>query len=237
MKTTSNARGDDLKPLRLLDVVLSWPLEDVLNENLYEDKVLKIPETFESATDYKNSFIPLLFEETRADLSPSLSAVSRAPFCEIKEVVSSQQLKLPKAPKEFKQFRHIIQLKSTTDTGEDGENYEPGNGDLIVFTNIRPKSLDDLNTLKSPYHIAYVVHAKDRYDRISVLSSKCMKMFIENEFRNNNEQKLYALHLINITTNIRTSDTLNSPHRATETKVVKHEEVFFFISLSWKWFL
>ncbi|KAL5102072.1 hypothetical protein RYX36_006399 [Vicia faba] len=110
MKTTSNARGDDLKPLRLLDVVLSWPLEDVLNENLYKDK----------------------------------------------EVVSSQQLKLPKAPKEFKQFRYIIQLKSTTDTGENGENYEPGSGDLIVFTNIRPKSLDDLNTLKRPYHIAYV---------------------------------------------------------------------------------
>lgn len=49
-----------------------------------------------------------------------------------------------------------MQLKSTIDSVENGENYEPGSGDLIVFTNIRPKSLDDLNTIKSPYHIAYV---------------------------------------------------------------------------------
>lgn len=42
MKTTSNPSEEDLKPIRLLDVVLSWPLEDVLNENLYKDKVLGI---------------------------------------------------------------------------------------------------------------------------------------------------------------------------------------------------
>ncbi|CAK8538107.1 unnamed protein product [Lathyrus sativus] len=221
MKTTSNASGEDLKPIRLLDVVLSWPLEDVINENLYKDKVHKIPETFKSPTDYKNSFIPLLLEETRADLSSSFTAVSRAPFCEIKKVVSSKQSRLPKAQKQFKQFHHKLQLKSTIHSGGDGGNYEPGSGDLIAFTNIRPKSLDDLNTLKSPYHIAYV-RAKNQFSHtVSVLSSKCMKMDIENEFWNNNEQKLYVVYLINLTTNIRISNALNSRPEGEHLNIIK----------------
>ncbi|PNX85836.1 regulator of nonsense transcripts-like protein [Trifolium pratense] len=75
-KTSDASEEDDVKHAKFLDTVLSWPIEDVLNENLYKDKVLKIPETFQLAVDYKNSFIPLLFEETRADLSSSLYSVS-----------------------------------------------------------------------------------------------------------------------------------------------------------------
>lgn len=39
MKKSTNASEDDLKPDRLLDVVLSWTFQDVLNENLYKDQV------------------------------------------------------------------------------------------------------------------------------------------------------------------------------------------------------
>src|SRR4051812_37192169 len=185
-------------------------------------QVHKISETFKSPTDYKNSFIPLLFEETRADLSSSLTAVSRAPFCEIKKVVSSKQLKLCKAPKQFKQFYHMIQLKSTIHSGEDGENYEPGSGDLIAFTNIRPKSLDDLNTLKSPYHIGYVSWGKNQFSNtVTVLSSICMKMDVENGFWNSNQQKLYLVYLINMTTNIRISNALNSPPEGEHLNLIK----------------
>ncbi|XP_050908466.1 helicase sen1 [Lathyrus oleraceus] len=184
-------------------------------------QVHKIPETFKSPTDYKNYFIPLLFEETRADLSSSFTGVSRAPFCEIKKVVSTRQLKLPKAQNQFKQFHHRLQLKSTIDSG-DGGNYEPGSGDLIAFTNIRPKSLDDLNTLKSPYHIAYVVGAKNQLSHtISVHSSKCMKVDIENDFWNNNQQKLYAVYLINMTTNIRISNALNLRPEGEHLNIIK----------------
>jgi hypothetical protein len=96
-----------------VDLCLILLLSDVLTTNTRKtymfSQVNKIPETFKSATDYKNSFIPLLFEETRTDLSSSLSGVSRAPFCEIKKVTNSKQLQLPKAQKHFKQFRHNIQ--------------------------------------------------------------------------------------------------------------------------------
>ncbi|RHN56797.1 putative P-loop containing nucleoside triphosphate hydrolase [Medicago truncatula] len=222
MDKTSNASEGDAKPRRLLDIVLSWPLEDVLNENLYKHKVHKIPETFKSATDYKNSFIPLLCEETRTDLSSSLSGVSRAPICEIKKVIKSKQLQLPKAQKHFKQFRHKIQLKSTFYSVEDGGDYEPGSGDLIAFTNIRPKSLDDLNTLKSPYHIGYVDRPKKRFsDMVSVLSSKCLKTDTEHDFGNREEPKLYAVYLMNMTTNLRISNALNSPSEGEHLNIIK----------------
>jgi len=43
MEKTSNASEEDAKPRRLLDIVLSWPLKDVLNENLYKHKVSFTP--------------------------------------------------------------------------------------------------------------------------------------------------------------------------------------------------
>jgi hypothetical protein len=40
-KTSDTSEKDELD--RLLNIVLSWPLEDVLNENLYKDKVSILP--------------------------------------------------------------------------------------------------------------------------------------------------------------------------------------------------
>ncbi|XP_058748085.1 probable helicase MAGATAMA 3 [Vicia villosa] len=221
MEMTTNAREEDLKLGRLLDVVFSWTLQDVLNENLYKDKVHKIPQTFNSATDYKNSFIPLLFEETRADLSSSLSGVSRAPFCEIKNVQESKQLELPKAQKQLIQFRHILMLNMTTEFNrvENGGKYEPGSGDLIAITHIRPKSLNDLNIPKSPYHIAYVSGGKfQSSDKISVMSSKHMTVSV---FRKNNKQKMYAVFLMNMTTNVRIWRALNSQSRGDHLNIIE----------------
>ncbi|MCI25158.1 regulator of nonsense transcripts-like protein, partial [Trifolium medium] len=43
-----------------------------------------------------------------------------------------------------------------------------------------------------------------------VLSSECMKMNIENDLWNNKELKLYAVYLMNMTTNVRIWNALNS---------------------------
>ncbi|RHN56813.1 putative P-loop containing nucleoside triphosphate hydrolase [Medicago truncatula] len=208
----------------LIDIVLSWTLEDVLNENLYKDKVHKIPETFKSATDYNNSFIPLLFEETRADLSSSLSGVSQASLCEIWKVENSKQLKFHKAQNQFIQFHHTIRLESTTesDRDENGGSYEPASGDLIAITYIKPKSLNDLNTLNSPYHIAYVNGAKNRFSgRITVLSSKCMKMDVESVSMKNNTQKMYAVYIMNMTTNVRIWKALDSKSKGDHLNIIE----------------
>jgi len=187
-------------------------------------QVHKIPETFKSATDYKNSFIPLLFEETRSDLSSSLSGVSQASLCEIWKVENSKQLKLHKAQNQFIQFHHTMRLESTTESDrvENGGNYEPAPGDLIAITHIRPKSLNDLNTLNSPYHIAYVNGAKNRFSgRITVLSSKCMKMDVESVSRKNNTQKMYAVYIMNMTTNVCIWKALDSKSKGDHLNIIE----------------
>ncbi|CAK8538106.1 unnamed protein product [Lathyrus sativus] len=217
MKKTTNASEEDLKPDRLLDVVLSWTFQDVLNDNLYKDKVQKIPETFNSAMDYKRSFIPLLFEETHSDLSSSLHGVSQAPFCEIKNIQESK----PKSQKQFTHVNLILLLKNTTefDRVENVGNYEPGSGDLIAITHIKPKSLNDLNTLKSPYHIAYVKWGgNESSDKISVMSSKCTNEF---DFRKNKTQKMYAVYLMNMTTNVRIWKALSSQSKGDHLNIIQ----------------
>lgn len=48
-----------------------------------------------------------------------------------------------------------------------------------------------------------------------------MKVDIENEFWNNNQQKLYAVYLINMTTNIRISNALNSRPEGEHLNIIK----------------
>jgi senataxin len=163
--------------------------------------------------------------------------VSQAPFCEIENVGESRQLTtfIPETQNQFIQFNHVIWLKSKTESDEVENigNYKPASGDLFAFTHIRPKSLSELNTLESPYRIAYVKEARKAWngipDRISVLTSKCMKMDNENDLGNNKElaskcmkmdigydlwnnkkMKLYAVYLMNMTTNVRIWNALTS---------------------------
>lgn len=194
LKSRKMQRMDDLGTL--VDIVFSWTLKDVLNGNLCKHKVQKIPQTFLSTKDYMQSFIPSLIEETHTDLSSSVTGVSRAPFCEILEVEMSKNFKAPKG------LFYQVALK-------DSGTYEPEVGDLIAFTDIKPKNIYDLTRSKRGYHIAYVVGSKDKSsDMIPILSSKYMET--ESYLRSNNAQKLYAVYLLNMTTNVRIWKALNS---------------------------
>ncbi|XP_047170098.1 probable helicase MAGATAMA 3 isoform X2 [Vigna umbellata] len=194
--------------LDLLETVFSWTVKDVLNENLCKHKVRKIPQTFLSITGYLNSFVPSLIEETRSDLSSSLKGVSKAPFCEI----SSVELERSRSFTPTKHLFYQIAV-NRTNSDEDGK-YEPEVGDLIAFTDFKPKSVDDLNRSKTSYHIGYVHGIKESIDKISILSSKSFDMDIPFSLTSssapklyaessNNAQKLYAFCLLNLTTNVR----------------------------------
>jgi hypothetical protein len=97
---------------------------------------------------------------------------------------------------------------------EDGGNYEPGSGDLIAFTNIRPKSLDDLNI---PTILAMLIGQKKDFQ----ISSKCLKKDTEHDLGNREEPKLYAVYLMNLTTNLRISNALNSPSEGEHLNIIK----------------
>ncbi|KAL2333166.1 hypothetical protein Fmac_014379 [Flemingia macrophylla] len=190
--------------LELVKTVFSWTIKDVLNDNLCKDKVQKIPQRFLSTTAYFNSFIPSLIEETHSALSSSLKGVSRAPFCEISSVERSIT-----PTKNFLCYQ--ISVKRT-DIDVNGK-YEPEAGDLIAFTDIKPKTVDDLDRPKREYHIGYVHAIKESIGKISILTSKSFNMYNAPRLyalKGDNAPKLYAFHLLNLTTNVRIWKALNS---------------------------
>ncbi|KAF7831175.1 putative helicase MAGATAMA 3 isoform X3 [Senna tora] len=87
------------------------------------------------------SFVPSLIEETHSDLSSSLKAVSQAPSCEI------TTFKRLKNSAKTKELLYQMTLK--------GGAYEPGSGDLIALSDIRPKCIQDLTRPSWNYHIGY----------------------------------------------------------------------------------
>ncbi|RDX62226.1 putative helicase MAGATAMA 3, partial [Mucuna pruriens] len=195
----------NLEHSNLLDIVFSWTLEDVLNENLFKRQVKKIPQTFWSTKHYMNSFIPALIEETHSDLSSSLISVSQAPFCEIRTLERSRDFQLPN------DLFYQITLKSTTGDVKGVGKYEPEVGDLIAFTNTRPRSIDDLKKTQTYCHIAYVKGPRDIFtDEIPILSSKLIDYDFESDLRSNKTQRLYAVYLSNMITNVRIWNALNS---------------------------
>nr|GEX68374.1 UvrD-like helicase, ATP-binding domain, P-loop containing nucleoside triphosphate hydrolase [Tanacetum cinerariifolium] len=64
-------------------LILSWSLDDILNEDLYKNKVESIPLTFESKEHYFGSFVYPLLEEARSELASSIEIMHRAPFADM----------------------------------------------------------------------------------------------------------------------------------------------------------
>ncbi|XP_049932435.1 uncharacterized protein LOC116246655 isoform X2 [Nymphaea colorata] len=67
------------RPLGLVDIILSWSLVDIVNDDLYQDKMLPIPQRFGSTEQYFSSFMVPLLEEARAELKSCLESVSKDP--------------------------------------------------------------------------------------------------------------------------------------------------------------
>ncbi|CAJ1960717.1 unnamed protein product [Sphenostylis stenocarpa] len=201
--------------LDLVGTVFSWTLKDVLNGNLCKHKVRKIPQTFLSTTDYLNSFIPSLIEETRSELCSSLKGVSGAPFCEILSVELERS-------RSFIPIENFYQISVNKTNDDVNGKYEPEVGDLIAFTDIKPKTVYDLNRSKRNYHIGYVYGIKESIDKISILSSKRFDMDIQFSLGSNSAPKLYAFCLSNLTTNVRIWKALNKQLEGASLNMIKN---------------
>ncbi|XP_045832762.1 helicase sen1-like [Trifolium pratense] len=198
----------------LINIVFSWTLEELLNENLFKFQVPKIPRTFSSTNDYMNSFMPALVEETHTDLYSSLLSVPQASFCEIRTMEISKDFNRPY------DLSYQFTLKNITDEVYGVGKYVPETGDLIAFTNIRPRSVSDLSRIGSYCHIGYIFGSKDEFnDEFPVLLSKEMQNNFDS--RRNNAQKLYAVFLVNMTTNIRIWNALNSEMEGSNINIIK----------------
>ncbi|KAL3838758.1 hypothetical protein ACJIZ3_023349 [Penstemon smallii] len=177
------------KAQELIDFVFSWSIAEIMNEDLYKDKVNQIPKTFSSAENYLNSFISPIIEETHADLNSKFTTLFHAPSCEIYDVNCTAA--------NDEELLYVVSLKP-------GGAYEPEYGDLIALTEVKPRGIDDLDRPKRPYTIALVKGMrKEDSDEIKILSSKPI-MFEKQDKENGIEGDIvFAVYLTNLITNSR----------------------------------
>lgn len=186
----------------LLELVFTWPIKDVINQNLYINKVNEISETFTSTADYLNSFKVPLIEETRADFCSGLESVGHAPACEISGIWLSKNYRPPK------NLYYEISTKkiSSDDVNNHGLHYEPESGDIFALTNLRPRSIADLIKPDKPLHFAYVSRSSEENEvKMEILSSEK----IDRELIKAKNGRIFITYLMNITTNMRIWKALN----------------------------
>ncbi|KAE8038056.1 hypothetical protein FH972_010602 [Carpinus fangiana] len=120
-----------------LDVVLSWSLEDIENENLYNNQVEHIPEKFRSVEQYFGSYVYPLLEETRAALHSSMEIISNAPFAEVIAFDES---------KSYGTMSYDVEVDSWINRlGVPGkEPYKTLPGDILVVADAVPEDISDL---------------------------------------------------------------------------------------------
>ncbi|EOA33846.1 hypothetical protein CARUB_v10021336mg [Capsella rubella] len=185
----------------LVDLVLSWSLEEVLNVDLYKGQVGKIPMEFESTGDYFKSFIPPLIEETHAALLSSMRKLWQAPVVEISYIMQTAEFKLPN------DLFYKVRLSGMSN---DEASTQLMPRDLIALTDQRPNHVDGFDISSEPYIVALVCKADpDRPNDVTILASK--PLFVEEGRRKKNGKKgsLFGIHLVNLTTNIRIWNALH----------------------------
>ncbi|XP_055826472.1 uncharacterized protein LOC129894890 [Solanum dulcamara] len=216
LATTTRKKEEKKNPLGLIDFVFSWSLGDVLNKDLYKDKVKEIPETFLSIDHYMKSFITPLIEETHADLLSSITTVSRAPILEVLNVTESIYFKPPN------DLYYDIFLSRAMVVKNIERKYKPVNGDLIALSDVIPRRIDDLNRPKISYLIGiiYGIQDEDSY-QINILSSKPISFQKPNNEKGEKEDKYFVVYLSNLTTNLRIWAALNPNVENTNLNIIK----------------
>ncbi|CAM8913512.1 unnamed protein product [Rhodiola kirilowii] len=216
----------------LMTHVFSWSISDILNKNLYKNKVPNIPLTFSSISEYKDSYVPALIEETHADLLSGITSLSTAPVFKI--------ISVEEHPKQWQHHNFLYSIRvvkamrrpvkvadnsEEVDAAEEEEEYnKPAGGDLIALTVVQPRCIDDLNSPGQPYTVALVDPNLNDGDKISVFTSKPIDCF--KKYRHSKKTMLFGVYLINMTTNLRiqTALSLASGKRSNILKTIVQEE-------------
>ncbi|KAL6538714.1 hypothetical protein OROGR_012702 [Orobanche gracilis] len=190
---SSGTRREQVFKDGFIDLLFSWSIEDIFDENLYQHQVEKIPESFESVDQYLGSYVYPLLEETRFELASSLETVYNAPYA---EVTYFRELKHDNGLYNVKVDRWENRI---SDRGKDPYRTLPG--DFVLLSVLRPESISDLTRVGWSYTFAYVTTISgDESDDNSILSGFKLKTAHDIDVEDVKSKSLYVVHLTNITT-------------------------------------
>ncbi|XP_073363393.1 helicase sen1-like [Aegilops tauschii subsp. strangulata] len=140
----------------LVNLIFSWSLQDVANQDLFRDKVNTIPDRFFGLKSYLDSFRAPLLEEIRAEMSSALDPQPNGSIpVEIRSLVSL-------APKGAKGVKKITPFYRVAVSGRRGA-CSPCIGDIVALSAATPLRPPQHASDGIPYCLA---HVKD-------VTSKC----------------------------------------------------------------
>ncbi|KAA8532347.1 hypothetical protein F0562_032398 [Nyssa sinensis] len=208
-------RPAGLRHSGLIDLVFSWSLEDIFNENLYKNRVEKIPGSFQSVEHYLDSYVYPLLEETRADLASSMEIIYSAPFSEVIFLNESDETLLYDIKVDYWRNRF-------SDRGKEPYCILPG--DIIILSDVKPVTVSDLQQVGRTWTFASVTHiTKDENEvdtedenEVTTFASTCFKVKASKDI--GVKEGMFVVFLINIITNRR---IWNSLHMFTNLRIIK----------------
>ncbi|KAK6921526.1 protein of unknown function DUF6469 [Dillenia turbinata] len=184
----------------LVDLVFSWSLQDIRNEDLYKSKVCffltkiawhkveKIPLSFQSVSHYLGSYYFPLVEETRAELSSAMELISRAPYA---QVISLEESK----PYGTSLYKLNVDSWKNKHNGGGKETYRTLPGDIFIIIDAKVESVSDIEHPGRTWTLAWVPNLTNVEENgMKVKAAKNIGTL---------SKKLYVIFLKNITTNNR----------------------------------
>ncbi|XP_060669556.1 uncharacterized protein LOC132800264 isoform X1 [Ziziphus jujuba] len=179
------------------DIVFSWSVEDIFNENLYQNQVERIPESFKSVQHYLGSYAYPLLEETRAELHSSMDIIWNQPFA---EVISFEESK----PYGTKIYKVKVDYWRNRFSERGKEPYKTLPGDVFILADAKPETVSDLQRAGRSWAFLSVTKIADD-DNEDGLSSTFFKVKASKEFELDNEMRssLFVIFLGNLTPNRR----------------------------------
>ncbi|KAG8066101.1 hypothetical protein GUJ93_ZPchr0004g39747 [Zizania palustris] len=143
----------------LEDIVLSWSVDELMDDGLYRGQVEKIPHIFMSLYHYLKSYAAPLIEETRSDLCSCIESISEAPTFTIQS--------MQEAGKPGLYFMDVESCDSGA--GFSTKKYTARNGDIFILSSMKLEAAKDLNRCGVTYCLAMVTEVS--------LDDECQKGF------------------------------------------------------------
>ncbi|KAL6882571.1 hypothetical protein ACP4OV_011261 [Aristida adscensionis] len=182
----------------LVDVILSWSLQDVMSGDFFKDKVKRIPSTFNCLKDYLESYSSPLLEELRAEMCSSLESISTMPFVKISWIEQ----------KDHKIYEIYVESNSQiVKSCNQAPCYTPSVGDIVILSDVKPGHIADITRNGRPYHIAFVTEGGDEDDdsppaKYVIIASGNIDAAV-GKCHDGRRYSFFAAYLLNIVTYIR----------------------------------
>ncbi|XP_040245594.1 uncharacterized protein [Aegilops tauschii subsp. strangulata] len=139
-------RASDAGEMDLGDIVLSWSIQDIINDDLYKGQAEAIPCSFLSLDHYLKSYRAPLIEETRSDLCARLELIVEGPSSKILSMEATQKPEVYYMDVDFGDCGAVYSAQAHT----------LRHGDVFILSSVKPEAAEDFSRYGVTYYLAMV---------------------------------------------------------------------------------